>query len=401
MGVTKAIYMNRSLTNNASILVASDNKSDANVVQRLLSADYPNTKTTVGPDQAAEDFDQYRPEVLVLVFKGLEKSERYYLGLYRQGCAVQLQPHRTIVLCSKDEIRHAYKLCREGIFDDYALFWPVTVDSFRLSMSVYLALCTQAKSRNDMPTAADFAAQVRRLATLEKMLTDQLAQGSNRIENFDQAVTDATNHSVSTLENFSQRLMQGNLEDAVKIKSIEKLQLELEQLKQDAFKTPFQTLAQFTDPLKQWTNEFLQAGNAHLKSLRKLNTLASSIQPLLLVVDDDEFQHKIISSILEKENYNLVFATNGYEAFHIIQHTRPDLIFIDVMLPDMSGIEIAKQIKAASNLTDIPMLMITGESKKDVVLESLKAGAVDIIVKPFARNIFLDKVKSLLDDAAQ
>ncbi|MDC8445392.1 MAG: response regulator [Nitrosomonas sp.] len=390
--------MNRSLVNNASILIASDNKSDANVVQKLLSADYPNAKTTIGADQASKDFDQYQPEVLVLVFKGLEKSERYYLGLYRQGCSAQLQPHCTIVLCSKDEVRHAYNLCREGIFDDYVLFWPMTIDSFRLSMSVYLALRAQAKFRNDMPTAADFAAQVRRLATLEKMLTDQLALGNNRIENFDQAVTAATNHSVSTLENFSQRLVQSNLDDAVKIRNIEKLQLELEQLKQDAFETPFHTLARSTDPLKQWTDEFYQAGNAHLKSLRQLNTLASSIQPSLLVVDDDEFQHKIISSILEKENYNLVFATNGYEAFHIIQHTRPDLIFIDVMLPDMSGIDIVKQIKASSSLTDIPILMITGESKKDIVLESLKAGAADIIVKPFARNIFLDKVKSLLDN---
>lgn len=390
--------MNRSLINKASILVASDNKSDADVVQRLLSADYPNAKMTIGADQAAKDFDQYQPEVLVLVFKGLEKSERYYLGLYRQGCSAQLQPHCTIVLCSKDEVRHAYNLCREGIFDDYVLFWPMTIDSFRLSMSVYLALRAQAKFRNDMPTAADFAAQVRRLATLEKMLTDQLALGNNRIENFDQAVTAATNHSVSTLENFSQRLVQSNLDDAVKIRNIEKLQLELKQLKQDAFETPFHTLARSTDPLKQWTDEFYQAGNAHLKSLRQLNTLASSIQPSLLVVDDDEFQHKIISSILEKENYNLVFATNGYEAFHIIQHTRPDLIFIDVMLPDMSGIDIVKQIKASLSLTDIPILMITGESKKDIVLESLKAGAADIIVKPFARNIFLDKVKSLLDN---
>ncbi|SET65871.1 Response regulator receiver domain-containing protein [Nitrosomonas marina] len=390
--------MNRSLINTASILVASDNKSDASVVQKLLSADYPNTRTTVGLDQASNDFNQHQPDVLVLVFKELEKSERYCLGLYRQSFAIQLHPHRTIVLCNKDEVRHAYNLCREGIFDDYILFWPMTVDSFRLSMSVYLALRAQANLSSEMPTAADFAVQVRRLATLEKMLTDQLAQGNNRIDAFDRAVSDATNQSSSSLENFSQRLMQGTYDDIVKVKSSDKLQLELEQLKRDAFETPYHTLAQSTDPLKQWTNEFYQANNTHLKSLRELNALANSIQPSLLVVDDDEFQHKIISSILKEENYNLIFAANGYEVFNIIRNGRPDLILLDVMLPDMSGVDIVKQIKTSSRLAEIPILMITGASKKNVILESHKAGAADIIVKPFVRDIFLDKVRSLLDN---
>ncbi|WP_177167725.1 response regulator [Nitrosomonas marina] len=390
--------MNRSLINNASILVASDNKSDASIVQKLLSTDYPNTKTTIGLDQASNDFAQYQPEVLVLAFKELEKSERYCLGLHRKNPAIQMHSHRTVVLCNKDEVRDAYTLCREGIFDDYTLFWPMTVDSFSLPMSVHLALCAQARREDDMPTSADFATQVRRLATLEKMLTDQLAKGNKRIEAFEQAVTHATNHSSSTFENFSQRLIKGNLEDIVNVKSLDKLQLELERLKRDAFETPLHTLAQSTDPLKQWTNEFYQTNNTHLQSLRKLNTLANSIQPALLVVDDDKFQHKIINSILKEENYNLIFATKGYEVFNIVRDTRPDLMFIDVMLPDMNGIEIVKQIKASSRFAEIPILMITGESKKNIILESHKAGAADIIVKPFIHNIFLEKVKSLLEN---
>ena len=390
--------MNRSLTSNASILVASDNKSDADVVQRLLSTDYPNTITTIDPDQASADFDQHRPEVLVLVFKELEKSQRYYLGLYRQGCAVQLQPHRTIVLCGKDEIHHAYKLCREGIFDDYTLFWPMTIDSSRLPMSVFLALREQASLRVSTPTAADFAAQVRRIATLEKILTDQLAQGDNRIDAIGQAVTYATNHAASALENFSQRLIQGNLEDIVAVKSADKLQRELGQLKRDAIEAPLHTLTRSVNPLKQWTNEFREANNTHLESLRTLNSLANTIQPSLLIVDDDEFQHKIINSILKEESYNLMFAAKGSEVFNIVRNSRPDLILMDIMLPDINGVEIVKQIKAVSRLAKIPIIMITGESKKNFIMASLEAGAKDIIVKPFVRDILLEKIKYSLDN---
>ena len=127
--------MNRRLPADTGILVASDKTEDAALVKKLLDTEFGKVCTSTDPDQTAADFDRNRPDVLVLAFDSIEKSERHNLGLYRHSATIHVQPHRTIVLCGKEEVQRAFRLCREGIFDDYVLFWPMTHDAPRLPMS--------------------------------------------------------------------------------------------------------------------------------------------------------------------------------------------------------------------------------------------------------------------------
>jgi len=90
------------------ILIATDNAEDAKVVKQQLSNEYENVFVSTSPDLAVQDFESHRPDVLVLAFNGLEKAERYYLGLYRLSSVVHIHPHRTVILCNKDEIKRVY-----------------------------------------------------------------------------------------------------------------------------------------------------------------------------------------------------------------------------------------------------------------------------------------------------
>ena len=81
-------------------------------------------------------------------------------------------------------------------------------------------------------------------------------------------------------------------------------------------------MAKSVRPLTQWAGEFQQACTPHLESIRSLNAMAERIRPTVLVVDDDEFQHKIISKMLGDENYHLVFAAGGVEALSILHNTK-------------------------------------------------------------------------------
>lgn len=146
----------------------------------------------------------------------------------------------------------------------------------------------------------------------------------------------------------------------------------------------------------QWADEFRQASAPHLESVRPLNALAKRVRPTVVMVDDDEFQRKIVSKILEEENYRLVFAAGGVEALSVLRKTRPDLILMDIMMPDMDGLEVMRQMKTVPRLADIPIIMITGKSEKNIVTESLKAGATGFVVKPFARDTLLGKVAKVL-----
>ena len=172
----------------ATILVASDNSSDAVLVKDILTKEFDQIFISTNQDKAAEDFGSRTPNVLILAFNALEKSERYYLGLYRQSQHIHAQAHRTIVLCRKEEVQSAYQACRKGHFDDYILFWPVTNDAPRLLMSVHHALRDLAADRNQDPSAAEFAAQARGLVKLGDMLGRQATSGNEQIEIVNRAI---------------------------------------------------------------------------------------------------------------------------------------------------------------------------------------------------------------------
>lgn len=379
-----------------AILVASDNVTDTELVKKLLDDEFEKVLTSTHTDQSADDFDRQRPSILVLAFNTLEKSQCYYLGLFRQSRAIHLQPHRTVILCNKDEVRRAYALCRDGLFDDYVLFWPVTNDAPRLLMAVHHARRELTVLGNGGPSASEFAAQARRLAELETLLDHQIAQGGQHIEEANRAMQQAEQDIGATLDGFSQRLIQGAHPDAVTVKNAGEFEKEINLLKRGEIQQRFRTVAQSAQPLKQWAHELKQECAPYLESVRILSTLAKRVQPTVLVVDDDELQRKLVDKALAAENYNLVFSASGVEALSVLRKLRPDLILMDVMMPDMDGLAVTRQIKAAPRLADIPVIMITGKSAKSIVTESLKAGAADFVVKPLVRDVLIAKVARVL-----
>ena len=379
-----------------TILVASDNTGDAALVKKLLDDEFGKVFMSTDPGKSVGDFVRDPPDVLILAFDTLAKSQHYYLRLFRQSTAVHLHPHRTIILCNKDEVRRAHTLCRDELFDDYVLFWPLVHDALRLPMSVHLALRELAVLRDCGPTPADFAAQARRLAELETLLDQQIVQGVQHIEEAGHAVEQAERRIGSAMDEFFRRLTQGELTDMVEVMYAKRLALEIARLKEDEVRQSLHAVAKSVQPLTQWVGEFQQVYTPHLESIRSLNAMAERIRPTVLVVDDDEFQHKIVSKMLEDGNYHLVFAAGGVEALSILRKTRPDLILMDVMMPDMDGLEVVRQIKTVPRLANIPVIMITGKGEKDVITESLKVGAIDFMVKPFARDTLLGKVAKVL-----
>ncbi len=388
--------MNTFQSTRAVILVVSNNASDAEHVKRLLKDEFEQIFTSIDPDQATTDFDQYKPDVLVLAFNKIEKSEHYYLELCRQGGAVLLHPHRTLILCGKDDERRAFQLWRDGFFDDYILFWIENFDAARLYVSVHLALCELAELSVPKPT--EFAAQVRRLETLESLLNEQITRSEAHVTSIRQNVAQANKDANAAFEAFSQRLVDGELPDVVSVKDAEGLHHEMRQLKNETIEVTSGAVEKSVQPLKQWMDEFREATARHIESINALTTLANRVQQTLLVVDDDKFQYKIIDAALKGENYRLLFAESGNEAMIMLHKVLPDLILMDVMMPGMSGLEVVRKIKAYPRLADVPIIMLTGKSEKDIVMESLKAGAKGFIVKPYKRDILVTRIREVLQN---
>lgn len=105
----------------------------------------------------------------------------------------------------------------------------------------------------------------------------------------------------------------------------------------------------------------------------------------ILIVDDDLIGHEVLRALLDDQGHNLAFASNGREALAKAAKLVPDLILLDVMMPDMNGFEVCLNLRSDSVLAEVPIIMITAMNDRDSRLKSIEVGADDFISKPFDR----------------
>jgi len=124
--------------------------------------------------------------------------------------------------------------------------------------------------------------------------------------------------------------------------------------------------------------------------------LTTNLIKTVLVVDDDAFQHQIINDALRDENYKIISMLNGESTLTWLLRKRPDLILMDINMPDYNGMEILQKIKSYKHLVGVPIIMITSNQSRGMVIESMQKGAVNYIVKPFTRHLLVEKVRAAL-----
>jgi CheY-like chemotaxis protein len=302
-------------------------------------------------------------------------------------------PHRTVILCNKDDVRRVYELCKREYFDDYILFWPMTHDAPRLPMTIFHALRQLAGAQGPQAATAELAAQARRIAELEAQLAQLASRGERHVEDATRSLHAASQDIGAALDGFSRRLVDGELRDVIDRRDVHGLEREVTRLKQEQIEPTLQAASHAVAPVRDWLGAFRQELAPQLESARALGTWAQQLKPLLLIVDDDEFQQRVLAQLLAAEGPELVFARSGTEALGLLRKRRPDLILMDIDLPDIDGVEVTRRIKAVEALAAIPIVMITGHSEKQLVVDSLKAGACDFLVKPLQREATLAKVR--------
>lgn len=125
---------------------------------------------------------------------------------------------------------------------------------------------------------------------------------------------------------------------------------------------------------------------------------------LILVVDDVPANVKLLEAKLTNEYYDVVTASDGFQALEVAKAKKPDLILLDVMMPQMDGFECCQRLKSDPETSHIPVVMVTALSEKEDRLRGLNAGADDFLTKPindvalFARVKSLVRIKMLLDE---
>jgi|TARA_B110000977_G_scaffold6994_1_gene9714 two-component system phosphate regulon response regulator PhoB len=116
----------------------------------------------------------------------------------------------------------------------------------------------------------------------------------------------------------------------------------------------------------------------------------------IYIVEDEEPIITLIKYNLEKEGYKVFFSENGNDGIKGIKNSLPDLVLLDWMLPDFSGVEICKNLKKDIKFKNIPIIMLTAKGEEEDKIKGLNSGADDYITKPFSFPELLARVKALL-----
>ena len=116
----------------------------------------------------------------------------------------------------------------------------------------------------------------------------------------------------------------------------------------------------------------------------------------ILVIDDEPDNFDVIDALLSQEDYELSYAASGSAALSSLESYNPDLILLDVMIPDIDGIEICRRLKEMPKWRTVPVIMVTALSSKDNLARCLEAGADDFVGKPVNGLELRARVKSML-----
>lgn len=116
----------------------------------------------------------------------------------------------------------------------------------------------------------------------------------------------------------------------------------------------------------------------------------------IIIVEDERDIAELVAMRLKREGYDVDTAHDGAEAFRKIHASPPDLVLLDLMLPEMSGMEVATELRKDPRTADVPILMLTAKGEESDIVVGFHAGADDYVTKPFSMSVLLARIAALL-----
>ena len=122
----------------------------------------------------------------------------------------------------------------------------------------------------------------------------------------------------------------------------------------------------------------------------------ANTQPTILVVEDEPAQREVLSYNFEAEGFSVITAENGEEALMLVGENAPDIIVLDWMLPNVSGIEVCRRLKSRAETKAIPVIMLSARSEEVDRVRGLETGADDYVIKPYSIVELMARVRTQL-----
>lgn len=387
--------MSRTVHTSPRILVVTDQRVDAAAIVEDLRGEFAHVHASTDPERAAADFADHTPDVVLLAFDGLAKASTYCRALDGWKAAWPQVVYRTIILCNRAECAEVVALCKQEHFDDYVLYWPQPYDGFRLAMSIRNAGREVALVKAIRSGPVDLLGQARHVEELDRILDQELGDTDRDTQRILRSLATTESEITSTVDLFSNRLVDDASAGWVEVKDKEELTREVGQLKDSHIASVRRAGTREIESTRARARSLKDKLEPSLAGARVLVDELRKLKPVVMIVEDDEFARELVSRALDPESWEVVFAADGQEALNQLKRLRPDVILMDIRLPGIDGVSLTHRLKSSPHLADIPVIMMTGDARKETLLSSLAAGAAGYVVKPFTRAVLTEKLDKI------
>ena len=124
--------------------------------------------------------------------------------------------------------------------------------------------------------------------------------------------------------------------------------------------------------------------------------LPTSTSATILIVDDQEQNLQLVGTLLSEMGFEVIPAHSGEQAFQRLATHTPDIILLDLLMPDMDGMEVCRRLKADSRWADVPVIFLSAADDKDLIVEAIESGGVDYVTKPFNKAELTTRLRTHL-----
>lgn len=358
--------MKQSSKQKVAIVLYQEDK-DRREVDNIFNLDTLKLSFTNELSNIPQKIDKQKPVIIIFCLKDMNQAQELMLDIVRNSQFLMLNC-QSILLVSTANIKQANRLCMKGIFDDYILFWP-NYDIERINFAIHNLLTK--KSNNNKNVNANAAI---------KDLLPSLASSSSEMSKL---ATDSHLSAADIKQQLDNMLGLINKFDAIDEKISSQLNTEIELIQSYLLKA-----------LTGVSNNINNANKTINSAYKTVQNTVSKLGHRLLLIDDDVLFSNMLKVMLKNCNLEVIWASSVQKGIKILSDSPVDLVFLDYNMPDTNGMEGLTMIRQGLSIKDLPIIMITGTSDRQLVENVIAAGANDFIVKPPKKQVILSKLSN-------
>ncbi|WP_440904210.1 response regulator [Catenovulum sp. SX2] len=387
-------------------------------------------------EEAITAIKEFQPKILLLELNSVKESVAFYVSLVKEH-ELLTHPHQVVLLCSNKEAGLAYAVCAKGSFYDYFVSRPI-YEKFRLksilnNLGKMLAIQEEASTLNDSyinTLDADIDALINEANgfqqsihnSIENCRTALINNGGQQSNGED--ITQVLTPLISQIENEVHNSLRAFIENLTKQKKTnyshnEQLKKSvtpeckfIKDIPAEEADGPFEVEADSPPSEELFQQAAEEQSEEAARLLAEQALLDDSIllgdegaveqEPAkpspkkILIVEDNHIYRDMIKKILIGAEYEVVEASNGMEALKISTKTKFDLVLMDLFMPGLDGLNATKQFRKRMGKKDLPILALTGNKNKDLVMKWVSSGINGYIMKPSSKEKIIQAVEQAI-----